>query len=53
MRTAWNALERIGLFVMLPFTLLAELLLQIPEVERAAKWLLVRLSKLMDRGEQP
>ena len=49
MTQIWNVVERIGLFVMLPFTWLAELLLKIPEVERAAEWMVVRLSKLMDR----
>ena len=49
MRNVWNVLERIGLFVMLPFRWLAELLLQIPEVERAAEWMVARLSKFTDR----
>jgi hypothetical protein len=40
-------LERIGLLVMWPFRWLAELLLEIPEVERATGWVVERLAAVL------
>ena len=48
-KAAWRFLERIGLFVMLPFTWLAELLLEIREVDRLAASMLDRLERAQER----
>ena len=49
MTRVWGLVERIGLFVMTPFVWLAQLLLEVPEVEHATGRIVEWLAKRLDR----